>query len=229
MQCAIPVFDGLLPEPYNKRLLKLLFDLAHWHGLAKMGMHTDITLDILSQATTSLGNSFRDFQEKTCAMFQIRELERERAARERRRDKHNGRLGFTASSHSTEESTAVANRRTMPELAGAGASCEGAGESVNAANHITGLTPACAPSTGESANVINSNTGPTPASALSNGESANATNPSSEQEPPARRGARKQKHLSLDTYTFHALGDYVKTIGYLGTTDSYSTQSVSFS
>jgi hypothetical protein len=146
---------------------------------------------------------------------------------ERRRYKHNGRLAFTASSHSTEESTAVANRRTMPELAGA--SCEGAGESVNAANHITGLTPACAPSAGESANVINSNTGPTPASALSTGESANATNPSSEQEPPARRGTRKQKHLSLDTYTFHALGDYVKTIGYLGTTDSYSTQSVSFS
>jgi hypothetical protein len=223
MQCAIPVFDGLLLEPHNKRLLKLLFDLGHWHGLAKLGMHTDITLDILSQATTSLGNSFRDFQEKTCAMFQTRELERERAAREQHRYKHNGRLGFTASSHSTEESTAVANRRTMPEL------CEGAGEPINAANHITGLTPACALSAGESANVINSNTGPTPASALSTGESVNATNPSSEQAPPARRGTRKPKHLSLDTYTFHALGDYVKTIGYLGTTDSYSTQSVSFS
>jgi hypothetical protein len=169
-------------------------------------MHTDVTLDILSQATTSLGNSFRGFQEKTCATFQTRELERERAAREQRRDKRNGRLGFTASSHSTEGSTVVANHRTMPELAGA--SCEGARESANTANHSTG---------------------PTPASALSTGEPANVTNPSSEQKPPPHRGARKQKHLSLDTYTYHALGDYVKTIGYLGTTDSYSTQSVSFS
>jgi hypothetical protein len=207
MQCAIPAFDGLLPEPHNKRLLKLLFDLAHWHGLAKLRMHTDVTLGILSQVTTSLGNSFRDFQEKTCATFQTRELERERAARERLRDKSNGRPRFTTSSHSTGESMAVAVHRTGQGLAGA--SREGAGESVNAADHSTGPTPASAPSTGT-------------------GESANATNPSSEQEPPARKGTRKQKHLSLNTYTYHALGDYVKTISHLGTTDSYSTQSVSF-
>jgi hypothetical protein len=28
-QCAIPVFDGLLSEPYNMHVLKLLFELAH--------------------------------------------------------------------------------------------------------------------------------------------------------------------------------------------------------
>lgn len=46
-------------------------------------MHTDPTLDILSHVTTSLGNSFRLFVEKTCAAFQTRELERERVARQR--------------------------------------------------------------------------------------------------------------------------------------------------
>jgi hypothetical protein len=40
---------------------------------------------------------------------------------------------------------------------------------------------------------------------------------------------RNKKYLNLNTYTYHALGDYAKTIAYLGTTDSYSTQSVSVS
>ena len=87
MQCAIPVFDGLLPEPHNTYVLKLLFELAHWHGLAKLRMHTDATLDILSRVTASLGNSLRTFEEKTCAAFETRELERERAARQRRQEK----------------------------------------------------------------------------------------------------------------------------------------------
>jgi hypothetical protein len=51
-------------------------------------MHTDTTLDVLSRVTTSLGHSLREFEEKTCTMFQTRELERERAARQRRQDKN---------------------------------------------------------------------------------------------------------------------------------------------
>ncbi|KIM83848.1 hypothetical protein PILCRDRAFT_68635, partial [Piloderma croceum F 1598] len=47
LQCAIPVFDGLLPEPHNSAVLDLLFVIAHWHGLAKLHMHHDLTLDIL--------------------------------------------------------------------------------------------------------------------------------------------------------------------------------------
>jgi hypothetical protein len=50
-------------------------------------MHTDATLDILSRVTTSLGNSLRTFEEKTCEAFETRELERERAARKRRKEK----------------------------------------------------------------------------------------------------------------------------------------------
>ena len=87
LQCAIPVFDGLLPEPHNTYVLKLLFDLAHWHGLAKLRMHTDSTLALLSQVTTTLGNTVRTFQERTCAAFPTRELQREQNARERRRKK----------------------------------------------------------------------------------------------------------------------------------------------
>ncbi|OBZ68473.1 hypothetical protein A0H81_11674 [Grifola frondosa] len=41
MQCSIPAFEGLLPEPHNKVLMDLLFVFAQWHGLAKLRMHTD--------------------------------------------------------------------------------------------------------------------------------------------------------------------------------------------
>ena len=86
-QCAIPIFDGLLSEPHNTHVLKLLFELAHWHGLAKLRMHTDATLEILSSVTRSLGNAVRIFEEKTCAAFETCELEREWAAQQQRQGK----------------------------------------------------------------------------------------------------------------------------------------------
>lgn len=64
--------------------MSLLFDLAHWHGLAKLQMHTESTLRLLSEITVSLGKSLREFRDKTCPCFETRELERERAARQRR-------------------------------------------------------------------------------------------------------------------------------------------------
>ena len=82
------MFDSLLPEPHNTRVLKLLFDLAHWHGLAKLQMHTDSTLELLNYATIALGSRMREFQEKTCMAFATRELERERAARMQRHEKN---------------------------------------------------------------------------------------------------------------------------------------------
>jgi len=81
IQCTIPVFEGLLPEPHNTRVLKLLFDLAHWHGLAKLQMHMEATLELLSQATIALGNRMREFQVKMCSAFATYELECEWAAR----------------------------------------------------------------------------------------------------------------------------------------------------
>jgi hypothetical protein len=86
-QCAIPVFDGLLPEPHNTCVLQVLFDLAHWHGLAKLRMHTDSTLKVLLQVTTALGDRLRTFQEQTCSAFPTRELQREQTARLRRQVK----------------------------------------------------------------------------------------------------------------------------------------------
>ena len=76
MQCAIPVFEGLLPEPHNLYVLKLLFNLAHWHGLTKLWMHTDATVELLAQIMKSLGSNIHTFKKHTCSLFQTWEFVR---------------------------------------------------------------------------------------------------------------------------------------------------------
>jgi len=88
IQCAILAFEGLLPEPHNTRILKFLFDLAHWDGLAKLRMHMEATLELLSQATIALGNGMCEFQAKMCSAFATHELECEWAARIRHQEKN---------------------------------------------------------------------------------------------------------------------------------------------
>jgi hypothetical protein len=51
-------------------------------------MHTDFTLELLSQVTITFGARLREFQGKTCPAFLTHELERERAARVQRQDKN---------------------------------------------------------------------------------------------------------------------------------------------
>jgi hypothetical protein len=50
-------------------------------------MHTDVTLELLSQVTISFGTRIRAFQEKTCAAFLTHELERKQSARMQRQEK----------------------------------------------------------------------------------------------------------------------------------------------
>lgn len=65
-------------------VLRLVFISAHWHGLAKLRLHTDITLGIMDRLTTELGQALRSFEEHTCPAYVTRELPRETAARQRR-------------------------------------------------------------------------------------------------------------------------------------------------
>lgn len=106
-------------------------------------MHTDSTLELLSQATRTFSDGVREFQEKTCVAFKTHELERERAARLRRQ----------------------ANKAAGP----------------------------------------------------------------SDSEPKKGNNGKQPKRFNLETYKYHALGDYCNTIRRFGTTDSYTTQPVSFS
>ena len=61
--------------------MKLLFRIAEWHGLAKLRMHTEVTLARLEQVTTDLGHLMRDFWDKTCPKFNTTDLAHEVEAR----------------------------------------------------------------------------------------------------------------------------------------------------
>jgi hypothetical protein len=65
-------------------VLDLLFELATWHGLAKLRLHTESTLHALDTSTTRLGRILRRFKATTCRGFHTRELPSEKAARGRR-------------------------------------------------------------------------------------------------------------------------------------------------
>ena len=89
------MFDGLLPERHNSRLMKLLFVLAEWHGLAKLKMHTEASLDLLDKSTREVGVCLRDFKKPTCAAYATRELRREVEVR-KRHDRRSGKKGSGA-------------------------------------------------------------------------------------------------------------------------------------
>ena len=63
---------------------KLLFELATWHGLAKLRLHTESTLTDLENSGTRLGNLLRTFNTDVCSDYATRELPSEEAARGRR-------------------------------------------------------------------------------------------------------------------------------------------------
>jgi hypothetical protein len=84
IQCAIPVFEGLLDRQHDKQLMKLLYRTSEWHTLAKLCMHTNQSLDLLEELTTEFGDLMRRFQDVTSSQFATMELPRETAARNRR-------------------------------------------------------------------------------------------------------------------------------------------------
>ncbi|KAF6741116.1 hypothetical protein DFP72DRAFT_834947 [Ephemerocybe angulata] len=85
LQCAFPAFDGLLPAPHNKIVLDLLFELATWHGLAKLRSHQPESIAELATSTKRLGTALRRFVSVTCEAFDTRQLEKEVARSGRRK------------------------------------------------------------------------------------------------------------------------------------------------
>lgn len=83
----MPVFDGLFPGTHNRAIQELLFTCAHWHGLAKLRMHTDATLEILDSTTVILGKQLRHFAQVICLKYNTRELPKEADARDRKASK----------------------------------------------------------------------------------------------------------------------------------------------
>ncbi|TFK16819.1 hypothetical protein FA15DRAFT_606329 [Coprinopsis marcescibilis] len=140
LQCAIPAFDGLIPAPHNEIVMKLLKLCAEWHALAKLRMHTDLTLELLEETTTAMAAQFRLFLEQTCAQVVTFELPKEAEARRKREQSRKDKASTSSQIFSAP--------------------------------------------------------------------------------PPS---ARKRKTLNINTYKYHALGDYVSTIKKFGTTDSFNS------
>ena len=76
-QCSIPAFEDLLNGHHNKRVIKLLYRTAEWHGFAKLRMHTQATLDHLDSLTKEYGRLMWSFRDLTCSQFDTKELPRE--------------------------------------------------------------------------------------------------------------------------------------------------------
>ena len=68
------MFEGLLPEPFNGMLLRLLYKTAEWHAFAKLRLHTDTTLDLFEAVTKEFGHLMRQFRNKTSEEFNTVEL-----------------------------------------------------------------------------------------------------------------------------------------------------------
>ena len=84
-QCAIPVFEGLLGDEYDKCLRILLFELATWHALAKLRLHTETTIVSLEHSTRRLGQAIRRFESEVCSKFVAFALPSEDAPRGRKK------------------------------------------------------------------------------------------------------------------------------------------------
>ena len=92
LQCVIPAIEGLLPEPYNEKLLKLLYRLAEWHALAKLRMHTEETLLRLDKAMKTIAKELRSFRKWTSSGFTGEELARDAAHQARQMLRKQGLL-----------------------------------------------------------------------------------------------------------------------------------------
>lgn len=117
IQCSIPVFEGLLPKPYDRTVEKLLFTMAHWHGLAKLRLHTDSTLKLLDDLTTSLGSQLRHFANVVCPAFQTEALPKEIRISDKkgRNQTPKSKSDMTISSRAISKSKAKTPKPPMPK------------------------------------------------------------------------------------------------------------------
>ncbi|KAG1805950.1 uncharacterized protein BJ212DRAFT_1283150, partial [Suillus subaureus] len=84
LQCAIPVFKGLLPTPHDVVVQSLLYRFTQWHALAKPRTHSESTLGFLDQMFKNLLRQLWKFCNLTCTVFDTVELPKEKAAHQQR-------------------------------------------------------------------------------------------------------------------------------------------------
>ena len=65
-------------------MLELLFELANFHALAKLRLHTDVTVDLLEVSTDLMYRAMTSFAQTVCAAYDVYERADEVDARVRR-------------------------------------------------------------------------------------------------------------------------------------------------
>ncbi|KAI0365930.1 hypothetical protein BV20DRAFT_953323, partial [Pilatotrama ljubarskyi] len=85
--CFMPAIEGLLPQRDDQTVSDLLYELANWHALAKLRLHTEVTLAIFRTATGHMTEAMRHFAGTTCERYETHELAKEADARVRRQEK----------------------------------------------------------------------------------------------------------------------------------------------
>ncbi|TBU39749.1 hypothetical protein BD309DRAFT_1083226 [Dichomitus squalens] len=87
----MPAFEGLLDLRDDQIVSDLLFELANWHALAKLRLHTSVTLDIFRSSTKHMYDAIHKFAENTCPRYQTKELPSEATTRVQRAKVANAR------------------------------------------------------------------------------------------------------------------------------------------
>ena len=70
-----------MPKKEDRIVCKLLFELATWHSLVKLQLHTETTVTNLENSATRLGHLLRKFKNDICSIYATRDLPSEEAAR----------------------------------------------------------------------------------------------------------------------------------------------------
>lgn len=81
--------------------MDMLFIFLLWHGLAKLKMHTETSVNIFERVTVQLGCAVRTFERK-CRKIDTRELPKEAACRGRRKAAAAAKKGDTGAATSTK-------------------------------------------------------------------------------------------------------------------------------
>ncbi|EJD00044.1 uncharacterized protein FOMMEDRAFT_112387 [Fomitiporia mediterranea MF3/22] len=90
LQCALPVFDGLFPQPHETIIRILIYRTVNLHALCKLRLHTDDTIAALHSETRRFGDALRKFASDTCPVFATTELAAETRRRVSRMAKKRG-------------------------------------------------------------------------------------------------------------------------------------------
>jgi hypothetical protein len=101
-QVIIPAIEGLTADPHDSQITELLYQLATYHALAKLRIHTEDTLSCWESVIRQMTQSLRDFQATSTQSFKTKETTRERNARLKRTQ---GRVNRVEDSGGTLEKT----------------------------------------------------------------------------------------------------------------------------